>query len=332
MKILVTGGTGFVGSHAVVELQRSGHVVRLLARDPAKVAGVLGPLGAAVEEVVGGDMTDADRVADALDGCDAVVHCAAEIGVAGGRGPTSTATIDGARLVIGGALDRDLDPVVYISSVMVHLPTTDPVVGPQSPLAEPLSAYGAQKSTIERFVQERQRAGAPVTTLVAGGVYGPISPHLDGSFSAILASLESGMFAPDSGLGVVDVRDLAVIIDRAAERGRGPRRYLVSGRYVTWEQWAALLAEASGRPVPYHRASPEDMITLGRKFDELRASGEGHDLPPLSEEAAIVMSSGRPGDDSATLAAFNVTYRPTLETFRDTVRWLGDAGHLGPEV
>jgi dihydroflavonol-4-reductase len=326
VKILVTGGTGFVGSHAVGELQRSGHLVRLLARNPAKVAGVLGPLGAVVDEVVAGGMTDADRVSEALQGCDAVVHCAAEIGVAGGRGPTSDANIEGTRLVIDGALERGLDPVVYISTVTVHLPTTDTVLGPGSPLAEPLSVYGAQKCAIERFVQERQRAGAPVTTLVVGGVYGPVSPHLDGSFSAILASLESGMYAPDSGLGVVDVRDLAVIISRALEAGRGARRYLVSGRYVTWEGWAALLAEAAGRPVPYHRASPEDMIALGRKFDELRAAGE--QLPPLSEEAAIVMSSGRPGDDSATLAAFGVTYRPTVETFRDTVTWLRDRGHL----
>jgi nucleoside-diphosphate-sugar epimerase len=329
VKILVTGGTGFVGSHAVSVLQRSGHVVRLLARNPTKVAGVLGPLGAVADEVVVGDMTDADRVSEALEGCDAVVHCAAEIGVAGGRGPTSAANIEGTRLVIDGALDRGLDPVVYTSTITVHLPTTDTVLGPESPLAEPLSVYGAQKCAIERFVQQRQRAGAPVTTLVVGGVYGPTSPHLDGSFSAILASLESGMYAPDSGLGVVDVRDLALIIGRAMEPGRGPRRYLVSGRYVTWEDWAALLAEASGRPVPYHRASPEDMISLGRKFDELRASGQV--LPPLSEEAAIVMSSGRPGDDTATLAAFGVTYRPTVETFRDTVNWLRDTGQLGTD-
>jgi uncharacterized protein YbjT (DUF2867 family) len=164
---------------------------------------------------------------------------------------------------------------------------------------------------------------------VVGGVYGPTSPHLDGSFSAILASLESGMYAPDSGLGVVDVRDLALIIGRAMEPGRGPRRYLVSGRYVTWEDWAALLAEASGRPVPYHRASPEDMISLGRKFDELRASGLV--LPRVSVEAAFVLSSGRPGDDTATLAAFGVTYRPTVETFRDTVNWLRDTGQLGTD-
>jgi hypothetical protein len=73
--------------------------------------------------------------------------------------------------------------------------------------------------------------------------------------------------------------------------------------------------------------SAEDMIGLGARFDELRASGaEG--LPPLSVEAAIVMASGRPADDSATVRELGVTYRPTVETFRDTLDWLRATGRL----
>ena len=78
--------------------------------------------------------------------------------------------------------------------------------------------------------------------------------------------------------------------------------------------------------MPYQAASAADLIALGRKFDEMRASGA--DLPPLSEEAAIIMSSGCPGDDTATLAEFGLDYRPAIETFRDTVAWLRAAGHL----
>jgi len=58
MRVLVTGGTGFVGSHSAVELARAGCEVRLLVRDPAKAARVFAPHGAAFADVVQGDVTD----------------------------------------------------------------------------------------------------------------------------------------------------------------------------------------------------------------------------------------------------------------------------------
>ena len=327
MRVLVTGGTGFIGSHATGALQRDGHTVRSLVRDPARVPLVLGPLGITADEVAVGDMTDLSSVRAALDGCDAVVHCAAEIGVGGGRGPTGTSNVDGARAVIGSALELGLDPVIYTSSITVHLPSADPVITPESALADPRSTYGAQKAAVDRFAQELQRRGAPVTTLVVSGVYGPVSPHLDGSFAALLGALGAGMLAPDSGLGVVDVRDVASVIARSLEPGHGPRRFLVTGNYVTWEEWTEILGQAVGRNVPFTQVSPEEMIELGHRFDELRDGGE-EGLPPLSVEAAVVMASGRPADDSATLRELGVTYRPTVETFRDTLAWLSEAGHL----
>jgi nucleoside-diphosphate-sugar epimerase len=281
----------------------------------------------AVDDVVRGDMTDPIAVDEALAGCDAVVHLAAEIGVGGGTRSAGTAGLDGTRLVVGRAVASGLDPVVYASSITVHLPTADAIVTPRSPLAEPLSAYGAQKAAADEFVQGLQARGAPVTTLVVSGVYGPVSPHLDGSFAALRGALAAGMVAPDSGMGVVDVRDVADVIVRCTRAGRGPRRYLVGGHYVTWEEWAEVLGRAAGRHVPYTQVSADDMIGLGRKFDELRAGGaEG--LPPLSVEAAVVMASGRPVDDSATVRELGVSYRSTLETFRDTVAWLRATGQL----
>lgn len=332
MKVLVTGATGFVGSHAAAALAGNGHDLRILARAPGRVASVLAPLGLTADDVVAGDMTDRDAVARALDGCDAVVHCAAQIGVAGGE-PASEANVEGARLVIGGAAERGMARVVYTSSVTVHLPSADHLLTPDSPLAEPLTSYGTHKVAVERFVAGLQAGGAPVTTLVVGGVYGPGSPHTDGSFAAILAALAFGMLAPDSGLGVVDVRDLATIIGRCiqAPSAAGPARYLVSGQYVTWREWTALLAEAAERRVPFREASTADMIALGREFDRLRTAGADANVPPLSEESAIVMASGCPGDDSATLAALGVSYRPLLDTFRDTVAWLRASGHLAAD-
>jgi dihydroflavonol-4-reductase len=330
MRVLVTGGTGFVGSHTVGALQRDGHTVRILARDPARVPAVLGPLSLVADEITVGDMTVPESVDAALDGCGAVVHCAAEIGVGGGHGPTGTTNVDGARAVIGSAVARGLDPVVYTSSITVHLPSPDPVITTESPLADPLSTYGAQKAEIDRFVQGLQADGAPVTTLVVSGVYGPHSPHVDGSFAALIGALGAGMVAPPGGLGVVDVRDVALVIARTLESGRGPRRYLVTGNYVTWEEWTSVLSEAADRTVPFTEITAEAMIDLGRRFDEQRDDGrEG--LPPLSVEAAVVMNAGRPADDTATMRELGIAYRPTLETFRDTLAWLIETGQLATE-
>src|SRR6185295_2869588 len=157
----VTGGTGYIGSHAVVALRRRGVGVRVLARRPARVDEVLGPLGAPEVEVAEGDMTDAAAVARALDGCDAVVHAAAEIGVSGGRGPSGTGNVDGVRQVVGQAVERGLDPIIYTSTVAAHLPTEASTLTVDSPLAEPVSAYGRAKREAEELVRSYQAAGAP---------------------------------------------------------------------------------------------------------------------------------------------------------------------------
>ena len=78
MKVLVTGGPGFVGSHTVAALRRDGHDVRILARSSQTAGQVLASHGVDAEVVVG-DMTDARAVGAAVDGCDALVHAAAEV-------------------------------------------------------------------------------------------------------------------------------------------------------------------------------------------------------------------------------------------------------------
>jgi dihydroflavonol-4-reductase len=325
MLVLVTGATGFIGSHTVAALRRDGHDVRVLARNPERVAPALEPHRVTVT-VVEGDMTDPTSVAAAVHGCDAVIHAAGEVGVEGGSGPATTANVDGARTVISAALDAGLDPVVYTSTITVHLPTDASVINPSSALAEPLSSYGASKRDAELLVRSWQAEGAPVTSFTIGGVYGPVSPHLNGSFGAVLAALGTFMLVPPGGLGVVDVRDLATMLSCAVEPGRGPRHYLAGGQYVTWAEWTRALGRAAGVDVAHQEVTAAEMIDLGRQCDRLRA--EGKSSVPLSEEAAIIMTSGVPTDDEATLVDLGCTYRPLAQTFADTVEYLRATGHL----
>jgi nucleoside-diphosphate-sugar epimerase len=326
VKVLVTGGTGFVGSHTVAALVGRGHEVKVLARNPRRLAPVLEPFGVTAE-AVGGDVTDPPSVAAALHGCDAVVHAAGEIGVAGGAGQTTDVNVAGTRNVLAQARLAGIDPVVYTSTITVYLPSRDAVVTPASALADPLSAYGASKRDAELLIRERQDNGDPVTSFTLGGVYGPTSPHLDGSFGAILGALGSMMLVPPGGLGVVDVRDAAELLARAVEPGRGPRHFLAGGQYVTWAEWTELLGDAAGVDLHGHVVTADEMVELGRQFDAQRARGAAVDVP-LSEEAAIIMTSGVPTDDSATLAELNMAYRPLPETFGDTVAYLRAIGQL----
>lgn len=325
MRVLVTGGTGFVGSHVVAALRGDGHEVRVLARSAEKAARVLADLGTDAEVVVG-DMTDLVAVAAAVAGCDAVVHAAAEVAVVSGGGNARTANASGTEIVLGAAASAGLDPIIYTSSLSVHFPADVPVITTESPLAQPSSSYGASKLAAEHFVRGLVDHGHPVTTFVIGGVYGPTSPHLSNSFEAVIAALEAMMITPPGGCNVIDVRDLALLISRSVTPGAGPRRFLAGGRYLTWPEWVDALAVAARVDLVAQAVTREELLALGRECDELRAAGQPS--LPLSEEAAINMCSGLPTDDEPTLTALGVRYRPLHDTLADTVAYLRAIGRV----
>ena len=118
MRVLVTGGTGFVGAHTVKALVDAGHEVRLLVRSAARIDENVKPLGVESVDYAIGDMTDAAAVDTAMDDCDAVVHAAAVVALDRKRADeVLRANPEGARVVLGTAVERNLDPIIYVSSV-----------------------------------------------------------------------------------------------------------------------------------------------------------------------------------------------------------------------
>src|SRR5690606_7438109 len=81
MKVLVTGATGLIGAHTTFELLRAGHQVRLLVRNRDKAEQYFRAQGVEISDMVIADMRDADAVRRGLQGCDALVHAAAVVGV-----------------------------------------------------------------------------------------------------------------------------------------------------------------------------------------------------------------------------------------------------------
>ena len=117
MKVLVTGGTGFVGAWTAKAAQDAGHQVRFLVRTPARLGTSAEQIGVDISDYVVGDIADVEATAAALEGCDAVIHCAAMVSTDPSRADEMLHTnLEGARNVLGGAARAKLDPIIHVSS------------------------------------------------------------------------------------------------------------------------------------------------------------------------------------------------------------------------
>ena len=163
MRILVTGGTGFVGSHTARALARAGYALRLLVRDRAKAQRTLGAHGVDISDCRVGDVTDPAAVAAALDGCEGVVHAAAVVSFEHSR---SAQVLDtnarAAELVLEGARRHGLRSIVYVSSLSVLFRATGPTAG-TSPRVTRASLVGPLRGMPEpkqESLRAMRRAGA----------------------------------------------------------------------------------------------------------------------------------------------------------------------------
>lgn len=325
--MLVTGGTGFTGSHTAAELMTAGHDVRVMVRDLAKVQRVFEPLGAVPTDVVLGDVTDEGAVDAALTGCDGVVHTAALVDVSRAHGrQVETTNTRGTELVIGGAVARGMPAIVYVSSTSVFLRPGGPVMTPSSPLADGRSTYARSKVHAERFVRRLQDDGAPICTTYPAAISGPDDPG-PSVVNAGLASFLSGLFIITSGgLQIVDVRDLAALHRVLLDAPPAPRRYAAASDMLSWQQIYDVCSALTGTH-PRHVRLPGAVLrgagTLGDVVKRLR----DFDFPMTRE--AMETSTRWPGVDAgATTRDLGVHFRAPADTLRDTLIGLYTAGHL----
>jgi nucleoside-diphosphate-sugar epimerase len=119
--VLVTGGTGFVGGAVAQRLRSENCTVRALVRRNSDTAA----LTAAGCELRTGDITDAASVRGAMEGADAVVHCAAFASDWGPREKFVEVNLEGSRHIFDAALDSGVKRLVHISTTDVFGITTD---------------------------------------------------------------------------------------------------------------------------------------------------------------------------------------------------------------
>ena len=327
MRILVTGGTGFVGSHSVGRLVRAGHEVRLLVRDPGRIRAALAPLGVGEIDFAVGDVTDAASIESVMTGCAAVLHAASVYSLDSREaGQLQRANVGGTRVVIEAAESLGLDPIVYVSSTGALLPP-DGVLDERSPVKRPPGPYYRSKADAELIARRAQERGAPVVITYPSAVFGPDDPHLGENTQLVLALLKRYLPAiPKGGLSVVDVRDVAEAQAAVFEPGQGPRRYLLSGTSASLATIVEVLEEASARRIPH--------VTLPRWALWAPVRGAGllqRILPvrlPLNVEGFDTVTWDPKGDDSRARAELGFSPRPLRATLADMVAWLEEIGRI----
>ncbi len=207
---LVTGGSGFLGSHTANALSRSGYNVRVfdIEKSPFLLDG---------QEMVTGDVTDPDALKKAAKGCDAIYHFAgiADIEAANKR-PRDTAqyNILGTLGALEAAKEAGVKRFVFASTVYVY--------------SDSGGFYRASKQACENFIEEYQRAyGLPYTILRYGSLYGRRAGANNGIYRLIKSAIESGEITyngdPDAMREYIHVADAArlsvdILDDKFANR------------------------------------------------------------------------------------------------------------------
>ena len=172
MKILVIGGSGFIGSHLVDELMAKGHAVTVYDRSLERFRAT--PQGVTF---VQGDFGDGPRMAEALADCDAVMHVLSTT-VPGTSNLDPVADIEGNLVntvrLLEAMRGSSVAKLVFLSSggTVYGIPETDPV-SEDHPL-RPISSYGIVKTAIERYLHmEHHLHGLQYIVLRASNPYGP---------------------------------------------------------------------------------------------------------------------------------------------------------------
>jgi nucleoside-diphosphate-sugar epimerase len=329
MRVLVTGGTGFIGSHTTVALLEAGHEVRLLVRDPARLAGVFEAHGLAVPDHRVGDIGDAASVRRALLGCDAVVHDAALVALDSVRAREVVETNPrGAENVMRAALELGLSRMIYMSSISALFRPNRPLVSAEVPVVPGESAYARSKSDAELVVRQLQDQGAPIQTVYPAAVIGPDDPTLSPANQAVRTFVRYLAFTTSSGFQFVDVRDLATVQVRLLELEGAPGRHIAAGHFLRWHEFADAIVAVTGvkkRRLPV----PGSLLRAAGRIGDALDHVWHFDLPfPLTSEATSVGTQWAKADSSKTLEALGLGFRDPLETLADTIRWLQRAGHV----
>ncbi len=321
MRALLTGATGFVGSAVARALLREGWQVRALVRQNSNRRNLQG-----LEiETVAGDLNDRSSLDDAVAGCEALFHVAADYRLGASRPEELYRTnVEGTRNVLNASRSAGVGRVVYTSSVAtIGIPADGSPGREETPvaLADMIGHYKRSKFLAEQVARDAARAGASVVIVNPSTPIGPgdVKPTPTGQMVLDAAAGRMPAYL-DTGLNVVHVDDVAAGHLLAFHRGRDGERYILGGDDMTLREILVEIARIAGRSPPRIRLPNAAVLPLAYAAEAIaRLTGR---TTRVTVEAVRMARKRMFFSSDKAVRELGYRWRARTKAFEDAVLWL----------
>lgn len=327
MTTLVTGASGFLGSHVARLLCERGEKVRLLLR-PTSQTKLIDGLPA---ERVQGDLRDPSSLDKALAGVRTVYHVAADYRL-WARDPREIyeSNMQGTRNLLDAAGRAKVEKFVYTSTVGTIAVPREGVLPDErvdSALGEMIGAYKRSKWLAEQEAERAAESGLPVVIVNPTTPVGPGDAKPTPTGRIIVDFLNGRMPAyVDTGLNFVPVEDAAAGHLLAAERGNQGERYILGGENLTLKQALEILSRVSGRPAPRMRVP--HALAMAAGYGDAAISMLLRREPRIPLEGVRMARHSMFVNSEKARVKLGFSPGPVAAAFERAVRWYESSGYI----
>ena len=322
----ITGATGFVGHHVAAALIRRGWSLKAICRKPPAQSVELPGI-----EWRTGDVRNRDQVMNAMSGAEAVFHVAADYRLwAVNPREIYENNVAGTINVMHAALATGVRRVIHTSSVGALGLVPDGTAAYENTavcLDDMVGHYKRSKFLAEREAEKFLEKGLPVVFVHPSTPVGPRDHKPTPTGKIIVDFLNRKMPAYlDTGLNLVDVRDVAEGHRLAFEKGKPGEKYILGNRNMTLAQIFALLEEISGVPAPVVKLPYTPILWLAGILHAVSLVSRRQ--PPVPYEGVRMAAKRMFFDPSKAIRELGFPQTPVETALSDAVTWFRDNGYV----
>ena len=340
---LVTGGTGLVGSHLLLDLVKSGEKVRATRRtnsDTRRVRKVFSYYSKDADslfdriEWVEADMMDYQSVLNAMEGVNKLYHCAAFVSFqSADKWEVLRTNIEGTANMVNAALELKLEKFGFVSSIAALGKSLTGEEINEELIWRPsrhTSAYSESKFKSEMEVWRGISEGMNAVIINPSVIIGP--GNWESGSGLFYKRILKGMRYYTLGVnGYVDVRDVAMAFTSLMNSDISGERFIVSAKNLSLKDVFSYIAQSIGRKTPAVYASPR-LTSLAQRFDALRARMLFSPVR-LPREAMFSAHAESRFSSQKLRKALGFEFIPMENSFMETGRiFLDDLGQAAPAV